>query len=86
MFDNIIEDYSPQKTENKKTKAKNYYQAIKKTYKKDSASIILIFLKMGKLKKNMLKLEILVREMQIEKEKKYKWKITTTKEKFFWII
>ena len=72
LFDNIIEDYSPQKTENKKTKAKNYYQAIKKTYKKDSASIILIFLKMGKLKKNMLKLEILVREMQIEKEKKYK--------------
>ena len=72
LFDNIIEDYSPQKTENKKTKAKNYYQAIKKTYKKDCASIILIFLKMGKLKKNMLKLEILVCEMQIEKEKKYK--------------
>ena len=52
LFDNIIEDYSPKKTENKKTKAKNYYQTIKKNYKKDCASIIQIFLKMGKLKKN----------------------------------
>lgn len=51
LFDNIIEDYSPQKTENKKTKAKKYYQTIKKNYKKDCASIIQIFLKMGKLKK-----------------------------------
>ena len=36
--------------ENKKTKAKKYYQTHRQKYKKDPKSIIEIFLKMRKLK------------------------------------
>ena len=57
--------------ENKKVKAKNITKPIKTKYKKDSESIIDIFLKMRKLKKEIMRtLEIKICQMQIEKEKK----------------
>ena len=62
--------------ENKKVKAKNITKPIKTKYKKDSESIIDIFLKMRKLQKEIMRtLEIKICQMQIEKEKKNIWKI-----------
>ena len=49
----------------KKAKAKNYFQA-----KKYCKSIIEVFLKMRKLKKNMLTLEIKICQTLIEKIKR----------------
>ena len=63
----MIEDYSPKKIENKK-KDQNYYQTSKENCKKYCKSIIEIFLKPKKLKKDfMLTLEIKVSQMQTEK-------------------
>lgn len=66
MFNYIIEDYS-QKW--KKTKARNYYQARKEKYKKDRDSITETFLKMRKLKKEII-LKY-VRRRQIRKKGLY---------------
>ena len=70
MFNKIIEDFSP-KWKTKNQKQKSITKPIKKNYKKDCKTIIEIFLKMEKSKKEMmLTIEIKIHQIRIEKEKK----------------
>ena len=63
----IIEDYSPKRMDNKQEQ-KSITKLIKTNCKKDRISIIEIFLKMRKLKKN--KRCIRCYQMQVEKQKR----------------
>ena len=64
----IIKNHSPEKMGKKRTK--NYYQVNKEKLQKRSRSIIEIFLKIKKLKKEiMLSLKIKIYQPMIEKEK-----------------
>ena len=70
MFNKIIEDFSP-KWKTKNQKQKSITKPVKKNYKKDCKTIIEIFLKMEKSKKEMmLTIEIKIHQIRIEKEKK----------------
>ena len=68
--------------ENEETKAKNNYKSIRKNYKTDHEGIIEIFLKMRKLRwEIILALEIKICQMKIDKEKKNLSEIIAVKEK-----
>ena len=59
----------------------------KKKYKKDRESIIKIFHKMRKLKKDkMLTIEIKIRQTWIEEEGKNVWKLLLYKKDFFELL
>ena len=67
----MIEDYSPKWKPKKKRKQIIITKSIKKNNKKDRESIIEIFLKIRKLKKEiMLTMEIKTCQMKIVKEKR----------------
>ena len=75
-FSNIIEDHS----QKWKTKQKKFYQANRRNYKKDWDHTVEIFLKIKKLKYEiMLTMEMKIGQMKIENEKQSIWKIITIK-------
>ena len=63
-------DYSDKKREEKKEKTKKYYQANKENYKKDCESIIEMFQKKSKLKKEIKVTVIKICHTQIDRKRK----------------
>ena len=63
-------DYSDKKREEKKEKTKKYYQTNKENYKKDCESIIEMFQKKSKLKKEIKVTVIKISHTQIDRKRK----------------